>query len=76
MNPESDSLFHANEDGSGSGINPISSEEQLTDDEDSEQDWREQGSGSGEAPVTITDAPGNVFCHSVSCWVNFVFVDL
>lgn len=48
------------EDGSGSGINPISSDDHLPDDEDAGQDWKEQGSGSGEAPTTITDSPGKL----------------
>ncbi|KAL6965976.1 hypothetical protein U1Q18_047293 [Sarracenia purpurea var. burkii] len=45
-NPEAESLS-TNEDGSGSGSNPVSPDDQLTsDDEDSERDWNEQGSGS------------------------------
>lgn len=61
MNPESDSLYQpGTDDGSGSGFMPISTDDQLTDDEDSEPDGREQGSGSGEVPITA-DRSGKNF---------------
>ncbi|XP_065213431.1 glypican-1-like isoform X2 [Planococcus citri] len=65
-NPEAESLS-TNEDGSGSGSNPMSPDDQLTsDDEDSERDWSEQGSGSGDSPIPMTEPPGGIVPHGAN----------